>query len=88
MSRASCCLPASFMVLRKLILMEMSHILRAYFTHYLVKAETQIMKKCTWEELPGHGLRWDPKSLEGVLEEQMLNCECFSEQHRKKNKSY
>lgn len=66
MSRASCHLPASFMVLRKLILMEMSHILRACFTHYLVKAETQIMKKCTWGELPGHRLRWDPKSLEGV----------------------
>lgn len=40
MSRASCHLPASFVVLRKLILMEMSHILRACFTHYLVKAET------------------------------------------------
>lgn len=58
--------------------MEVSHILRACFSHYLVKAETQIMKKCTWGELPGYGLRWDPKSLELVLEEKMLNSECFS----------
>lgn len=38
-------LPASFVVLRKLVLMEMSHILRACFAHYIAKAETKQKQK-------------------------------------------
>lgn len=58
--------------------MEMSHNLRACFTHHIVKAETQISKKCAWGELLGHILRYDTKSLEADLEEKMLNSYHFS----------
>lgn len=36
-------------VLRKLVLIEMSHILRARFPHYIVKADTQIKKNVLGE---------------------------------------